>query len=56
MAHTIKIFGVSPELLSMVDDRWKGQHYADHSEYVRDLIRRDVVEVAPGAVTLAESA
>lgn len=42
MAHTIKISGVSDELLRRVDERWKGRHYADRSEYVRDLIRKDV--------------
>ena len=43
MAHTIKVSGISNELLSRVDERWKGQHYADRSEYVRDLIRKDVI-------------
>lgn len=43
MSHTIKISGVSEELLSRVDEKWKAQHYADRSEYVRDLIRRDVL-------------
>ena len=43
MAHTIKISGVSDELLRRVDERWKGRHYADRSEYVRDLIRKDVL-------------
>jgi Arc/MetJ-type ribon-helix-helix transcriptional regulator len=47
MAHTIKISGLSDELLSRVDERWKGRHYADRSEYVRDLIRKDVLEEAP---------
>ncbi len=43
MAHIIKISGVSDELLRRVDERWKGRHYADRSEYVRDLIRKDVL-------------
>ena len=43
MANTIKISGVSDELLSLVEKRWKGQHYADRADYVRDLIRRDLV-------------
>lgn len=43
MAHTIKISGVSDELLSLIENRWRGQHYADRAEYVRDLIRRDIV-------------
>lgn len=43
MAHTIKISGVSDELLRRVDERWKDRHYADRSEYVRDLIRKDVL-------------
>lgn len=43
MAHTIKMSGVSDELLRRVDERWKGRHYADRSEYVRDLIRKDVL-------------
>lgn len=48
MAHTIKISGVSDELLSRVDERWKGKHYADRSEYVRDLIRKDVLGESGG--------
>lgn len=55
MANTIKISGISDELLSRVDERWKGQHFADRSEYVRDLIRRDVLtELPAGSPTLAQ--
>jgi metal-responsive CopG/Arc/MetJ family transcriptional regulator len=49
MSHVIKVSGVSDELLTRIDDRWKAQHFADRSEYVRDLIRRDILdrETAP---------
>ncbi len=47
MAHTIKISGLSDELLSRIDERWKGRHYADRSEYVRDLIRKDILGEVP---------
>lgn len=46
MSHTIKVSGVPDELLTKVDERWRSQHYSDRSEYVRDLIRRDLS--APG--------
>lgn len=47
----IKISGVSDELLSLVDARWKSQHFADRSEYIRDLVRRDLL---PSSASLVE--
>lgn len=55
MAHTIKVSGVSPELLSRVDERWRERHFADRSEYVRELIRRDVLAGEGAPRTLSES-
>lgn len=51
MANVIKISGISDELLSLVDARWKSQHFADRSEYIRDLVRKDLL---PSSASLAE--
>lgn len=55
MSHVIKISGVSDELLTRVDATWKSRHFTDRSEYVRDLIRRDVLatpSISESAATL----
>ena len=41
-SHTLKITGVSDELLRLLDERVQSQHVTGRSEYVRELIRRDV--------------
>ena len=41
--HTIKVTGVSGELLSLLDDRIRTQHSSGRAEYIRELIRRDVL-------------
>jgi metal-responsive CopG/Arc/MetJ family transcriptional regulator len=51
MAHTIKISGISDDLIARVE-RWRGQHFADRSEYIRELIRKDVL---PNSQTVSES-
>jgi len=42
--HVMKITGVPEELLQLVDNRVSERHYAGRSEYVRELIRRDMTE------------
>jgi metal-responsive CopG/Arc/MetJ family transcriptional regulator len=42
-SHTIKVTGVSDELLSLLDERIKDQHSTGRAEYIRELIRRDVL-------------
>jgi metal-responsive CopG/Arc/MetJ family transcriptional regulator len=42
MPRTIKVSGFSDELLALVEKRW-ARHYGDRSEYIRDLIRKDVL-------------
>ena len=41
-SHTIKISGVSAELLKLLDERIQTQQAGGRSQYLRDLIRRDV--------------
>lgn len=42
-SHTIKVTGVSDELLQLLDERIRAQHATGRSEYIRELIRRDVL-------------
>ena len=44
-SHTIKVTGVSDGLLKLLDDKIVRQHASCRSEYIRELIRRDVVPV-----------
>lgn len=42
-SRTIKVTGVSDELLQLLDRRIQAQHSTGRSEYIRELIRKDVV-------------
>ena len=42
MAQTIKVSGIPDEMARKLDERWRSQHYADRSEYIRELVRRDL--------------
>jgi hypothetical protein len=42
-SHTIKVTGVSPELLQLLDERIRAQHAAGRSDYIRELIRKDIL-------------
>lgn len=42
-SHTIKVTGVSDELLQLLDQRIQAQHATGRAEYIRELIRRDVL-------------
>lgn len=42
-SHTIKVTGVSDELLKLLDERVRCQHSIGRSEYIRELIRKDVL-------------
>jgi hypothetical protein len=42
-SHTIKVSGISPDLLRLLDERVRTLHATGRAEYVRELIRRDVV-------------
>ena len=42
-AHVVKVTGVSDELLRLFDERVRELHYAGRAEYVRELIRRDLL-------------
>lgn len=42
-SHTIKVTGVSDELLRLLDERIQAQHSTGRSEYIRELIRRDLL-------------
>jgi hypothetical protein len=45
-SHTIKVTGVPEELLQLLDQRIRTQHATGRSEYIRELIRRDVLGAA----------
>jgi metal-responsive CopG/Arc/MetJ family transcriptional regulator len=55
-SHTIKVTGVSKELLDLLDERIQEQHAAGRAEYIRELIRRDVLpnRTAPGRRSFRE--
>jgi metal-responsive CopG/Arc/MetJ family transcriptional regulator len=42
-SHTIKVTGVSDELLRLLDQRIQAQHATGRAEYIRELIRKDVL-------------
>ncbi len=42
-SHTIKVTGVSDELLQLLDERAQALRSSGRSEYIRGLIRRDVL-------------
>ena len=41
--HTIKISGISEDLLKRMDEKVRKQRAFGRSQYVRDLIRKDVL-------------
>ena len=43
----VKVTGMSPELIALLDARVREQHAAGRAEYVRELIRRDVLSRRP---------
>ena len=47
-AHTIKVTGVSDELLRLLDERVQAQHVTGRSEYIRELIRQDLLPPTNG--------
>ncbi len=48
-SHTIKVTGVSDELLLLLDERIQAQHSTGRAEYIRELIRKDVLGARAGA-------
>jgi len=42
-SQTIKVTGVPEELVRLLDKRVKQRHAAGRSEYIRELIRKDVL-------------
>lgn len=44
MKRTIKVTGVSDELVSLLDAKIREVHAAGRAEYVRELIRKDVLQ------------
>lgn len=43
-SHTLKITGVPEDLVRLLDSRIKERHSVGRSEYLRELIRKDVLE------------
>jgi Arc/MetJ-type ribon-helix-helix transcriptional regulator len=63
--HIVKVTGVPEELLRLLDDRVNQRHYAGRAEYLRELLRRDLLpevgepgrrETNPGTPEQVESA
>ena len=44
--QVVKVTGVPEELLRLLDDQVAKRHYAGRSEYVRELIRKDLLSGA----------
>ena len=42
-SHVVKITGITEELLGMLDDRVRERHATGRSEYIRELLRRDLL-------------
>lgn len=42
MTHTIEVTGIPEEMLERLDSRARERHATDRSEYVRELIARDL--------------
>ena len=55
-SHTIKVTGVSEELLRLLDQRIQAQHASGRAEYIRELIRKDVLGTPGTASTPGHSA
>ncbi len=54
-SHTIKVTGVSEELLALLDERIRAQHATGRSEYIRELIRREVLSAGSNAARGSET-
>jgi metal-responsive CopG/Arc/MetJ family transcriptional regulator len=42
-SHIVKVTGITDNLLHLLDERVKQRHSTSRAEYVRELIRRDVL-------------
>ncbi|HET6383729.1 MAG TPA: hypothetical protein VFJ58_10080 [Armatimonadota bacterium] len=51
--RTIKVTGVSEELLRLLDDRIRVRHATGRSEYIRELIRKDLLDHAASGAPAA---
>ncbi len=51
--HTLKVTGVSEELLRLLDDQIRARHVSGRSEYIRELIRRDVLPIGANGTNTA---
>jgi len=48
-SHIVKVTGITEELLKLLDERVRQRHSTGRAEYVRDLIRRDVLGESVGS-------
>jgi len=42
-SHIVKVTGITDELLQLLDERVRQRHSTGRAEYIRELIRRDVL-------------
>jgi hypothetical protein len=42
-SHVVKVTGVTDELLGLLDGRVRARHSTGRSEYIRDLLRQDLL-------------
>ncbi|MGO8673346.1 MAG: hypothetical protein ACLQVD_18545 [Capsulimonadaceae bacterium] len=42
-SHVVKVTGVTEELLGLLDDRVRARHATGRAEYIRELLRRDLL-------------
>lgn len=52
--HTIKVTGVGDGLLELLDRRIRERHATGRAEYIRELIRRDVLDPLPAPGRMSE--
>lgn len=53
-SHTIRVSGISDELLQRLDEKVRQQHATSRAAYIRELIRRDLQSPVMPARTLRE--
>ena len=47
-SHIVKVTGITDDLLHLLDERVRQRHSTGRAEYVRELIRRDVLGESVG--------
>ena len=54
--HVVKVTGVSDDLLRLLDVRVSQRHYGGRAEYLRELLRRDLLDRPEASTPSASTA